>query len=153
MSEKYIVALATTIGAVIKPDEATVATLASEEVWLPKTPSELKIQRFRAFMRSWWYLDELSFRRPFRSGSVQFSNSCRTTGGDPRASSPTRRFPKERVASSAPPALRPALVDLALAMVAGWRHSLHIVRPDTVIAWHRRAFAGYWTRKSRRRQG
>ena len=62
--------------------------------------------------------DELSFRRPFRSGSVQFSNSCRTTGGDPRASSPTRRFPKERVASSAPPALRPALVDLALAMVA-----------------------------------
>jgi hypothetical protein len=111
------------------------------------------MQRFRAFMRSWWYLDELSFRRPFRSGSVQFSNSCRTTGGDPRASSPTRRFPKERVASSAPPALRPALVDLALAMVAGWRHSLHIVRPDTVIAWHRRAFAGYWTRKSRRRQG
>src|SRR5580700_9901601 len=24
----------------------------------------------------------------------------------------------------------------------GWRRSLHIVRPDTVIAWHRRAFAG-----------
>src|SRR3984957_15534943 len=35
----------------------------------------------------------------------------------------------------------------------GWRHSLHIVRPDTVIAWHRRAFAWYWTRKSRRRPG
>src|SRR3984885_14465754 len=111
------------------------------------------MQRFRAFMRSWCDHDELSFRRPFRSGSVQFSNSCRTTGGDPRASSPTRRFPKERVASSAPPALRPALVGLALAMVAGWRHSLHIVRPDTVIAWHRRAFAWYWTRKSRRRPG
>src|ERR1700734_563322 len=28
----------------------------------------------------------------------------------------------------------------------GWRGSLHIVRPDTVIAW-------YWTRKSRRRPG
>ncbi len=35
----------------------------------------------------------------------------------------------------------------------GWRRSLHIVRPDTVIAWHRRAFAWYWTRKSRRRPG
>src|SRR5580692_9776501 len=35
----------------------------------------------------------------------------------------------------------------------GWRCSLHIVRPDTVIAWHRRAFAWYWTRKSRRRPG
>src|SRR6266436_822561 len=31
----------------------------------------------------------------------------------------------------------------------GWRRSLHIVRPDTVIAWHRcRAFAWYWTRES-----
>src|ERR1700735_5405046 len=35
----------------------------------------------------------------------------------------------------------------------GWRCSLHIVGPDTVIAWHRRAFAWYWTRKSRRRPG
>src|ERR1700735_4031056 len=35
----------------------------------------------------------------------------------------------------------------------GWRHSLHIVRPDTVIAWHRRAFAWFWTRKSPRRPG
>lgn len=35
----------------------------------------------------------------------------------------------------------------------GWRRSLHIVRPDTVIAWHRRAFAWYWTRKSRMRPG
>src|SRR6202451_1836361 len=35
----------------------------------------------------------------------------------------------------------------------GWRHSLHIVRPDTVIAWHRRAFAWYWARKSLRRPG
>jgi putative transposase len=34
----------------------------------------------------------------------------------------------------------------------GWRHSLHVVRPDTVITWHRRAFAWYWTRKSRRRR-
>ena len=97
--------------------------------------------------------DELSFRRPFRFCRLQFSNPCRPAGGDPRASSPTRGFPKERTASFALPALRPAFVVLALAMVARWRRSLYIVRPDTVIAWHRRAFAWYWTRKSRRRPG
>jgi putative transposase len=36
---------------------------------------------------------------------------------------------------------------------SGWRHSLQIVQPDTVIRWHRRAFAWYWTRKSRRHPG
>src|ERR1700674_5386548 len=35
----------------------------------------------------------------------------------------------------------------------GWRCSLHIVRPATGIAWHRRAFAWYWTRRSLRRTG
>jgi hypothetical protein len=87
-------------------------------VCLPKTPSELKTQRFRAFMRSWCDHDELSFRRPFRFCRLQFSNPYRPAGGDPRASSPTRGFPKERAAALAPPALRPALVGLALAMVA-----------------------------------
>ncbi|HVH72766.1 MAG TPA: hypothetical protein VNB49_16890 [Candidatus Dormibacteraeota bacterium] len=36
---------------------------------------------------------------------------------------------------------------------SGWRPCLKIVQPTTVIAWHRRAFAWYWTRKSRRRPG
>src|ERR1700730_10815004 len=88
-------------------------------LWVPKTPSDLKMQRFRSFVRSWWYLDELSFRRPFRSGSLQFSNPSRPAGGGPRASSPTRSFPKERAASLALPALRPALVGFVIAMVAG----------------------------------
>ena len=35
----------------------------------------------------------------------------------------------------------------------GWRRSLYIVRPDTVIAWHRRGFAWHGTRKSRRGPG
>ena len=87
-------------------------------VCLPKTPSELKTQRFRAFMRSWCDHDELSFRRPFRFCHLRFSNPYRPAGGDPRASSPTRGFPKERSAALAPPAVRPALVGLALAMVA-----------------------------------
>jgi hypothetical protein len=29
-----------------------------------------------------------------------------------------------------------------------WKSALEIVRPATVIAWHRRGFAWYWTRRS-----
>jgi hypothetical protein len=36
---------------------------------------------------------------------------------------------------------------------SGWRPCLQIVQPATVIAWHRRAFAWYWTRESRRQSG
>ena len=59
---------------------------------------------------------------------------------------------------NAPPRLRLQRSDRLLWVLLsrwwpGWRRSLHIVRPDTVIAWHRRAFAWYWTRKSRRRPG
>src|SRR6266702_1921706 len=35
----------------------------------------------------------------------------------------------------------------------GWRRCVYIVKPDTVIGWHRTAFARYWTWKSRRRPG
>src|SRR5438309_2441094 len=31
-----------------------------------------------------------------------------------------------------------------------WQSAVVIVRPDTVIAWHRRGFRLYWTWKSRR---
>ena len=34
-----------------------------------------------------------------------------------------------------------------------WRTALVIVKPETVIAWHRQGFRLYWTWKSRRRSG
>ena len=34
-----------------------------------------------------------------------------------------------------------------------WRQSLHVVRPETVIGWHREGFKRYWTWKSQRRSG
>ena len=34
-----------------------------------------------------------------------------------------------------------------------WRSALHIVRPETVLAWHRHGFRLFWTWKSRRRTG
>ena len=35
----------------------------------------------------------------------------------------------------------------------GWRSAVHIVKPETVIAWHRRSFRLFWTWKSRHRTG
>jgi hypothetical protein len=75
----------------------------NQHLWLPKTLSELKTQRLRAFMRSLCDYDEFSSRRPSRLCHLQFSNPCRPAGGDLRASSPTRCFPKERAAALAPP--------------------------------------------------
>jgi len=46
-----------------------------------------------------------------------FRTPCGPAGGDPRASSPTCRFPKERVASRAPPPLRPILVGCVVAIL------------------------------------
>src|SRR5437879_4842538 len=34
-----------------------------------------------------------------------------------------------------------------------WRSSVHLVRPQTVVGWHRQGFRGYWAWKSRRRRG
>jgi putative transposase len=36
---------------------------------------------------------------------------------------------------------------------SGWRRCLQMVKPGTVLRWHRRAFALHWTRKSRRLPG
>ena len=36
-------------------------------------------------------------------------------------------------------------------MMPDWRRSLVIVRPETVIGWHRRGFRAFWRRKSQRR--
>ena len=33
----------------------------------------------------------------------------------------------------------------------GWRSTLHIVQPETVVRWHRQGFRYYWRWKSRRR--
>jgi transposase InsO family protein len=35
----------------------------------------------------------------------------------------------------------------------GWRSAVHIVKPETVIAWHRRGFRLFWTWKSRHGTG
>src|SRR3989442_3710595 len=34
-----------------------------------------------------------------------------------------------------------------------WQHSLQVVRPETVVGWHRQRFRRYWAWKSRARRG
>ncbi len=34
---------------------------------------------------------------------------------------------------------------------SGWRETLHIVKPETVVRWHRQGFRYYWRWKSRHR--
>ena len=38
-------------------------------------------------------------------------------------------------------------------VLTGWRTTLVIVKPETVIAWHRRGFRLWWAWRSRRRIG
>ena len=54
--------------------------------------------------------------------------------------------------------LRPRLTDadrlfwvVVSRLWTGWRESLHIVRPETVVRWHRQGFRYYWRWKSRGR--
>ena len=35
---------------------------------------------------------------------------------------------------------------------AGWRGALHIIRPETVIGWHRLGFRAFWTWRSQRKR-
>jgi len=40
---------------------------------------------------------------------------------------------------------------LACRWFASWRHSLLIVKPETVLRWHRRGWKAYWRRRSKGR--
>ena len=122
-------------------------------LWLPKTPSELKTRRFRSFVRSWCDHDELSFVALFALVASSFRTRAALQAEILALGHQLAVFQK-----NAPPRLRFQRSDRPLWVLLsrwwpGWRRSLHIVRPETVIAWHRRAFAWYWTRKSRRRAG
>lgn len=49
---------------------------------------------------------------------------------------------------------RDRLVTVFLArLLPNWRDALHIVKPATVVGWHRRLFKLYWRRKSKPRPG
>ncbi|MDP4176386.1 MAG: helix-turn-helix domain-containing protein [Bacteroidota bacterium] len=38
-------------------------------------------------------------------------------------------------------------------LLSDWKEKVFIVKPETVIKWHRTAFRSYWRRKSRHKEG
>jgi putative transposase len=68
------------------------------------------------------------------------------------------RHPLQLLHRTRPPRVRVATADRWLWVTlsrtwTGWRTALVIVKPETVIAWHRRGFRFWWAWKSRRRLG
>jgi hypothetical protein len=65
-----------------------------------------------------------------------------------------RRCARGRASSRNVPASatsgRPSVLDRSLAYLVGWADALAIVKPATVVGWHRRGFARFWAYKSRR---
>jgi putative transposase len=47
----------------------------------------------------------------------------------------------------------PDLLVVLSRLWTNWRHSLQVVRPETVVRWHRQGFRRYWAWKSLRRIG
>ena len=76
---------------------------------------------------------------PARFACLYISDPHRSAGRDRRSAPPDRRAPMQLTASSPPQAARPTALDPVVALVAGWRRCVYIVKPDTVIRWHRTA--------------
>jgi hypothetical protein len=49
--------------------------------------------------------------------------------------------------------LRQQLLVVLASWIKGWKEALIVVKPDTLIGWHRWGFKLFWRRKSRVRQG
>src|SRR3989449_10052187 len=77
------------------------------------------------------------------------SHAPRVGAGESRAAAATRRVESASATATAD-GDGPDLLGRA---VENWRSSLQVVRPETVVRWHRRGFRLYWAWKSRRRWG
>src|SRR3989442_304371 len=72
--------------------------------------------------------------------------------GEPRASAATRRV-EGAPAAAAAHGDGPDVLGRAVEALEELRNSLQMVRPETVVGWHRQGFRRYWAWKSQRRRG
>src|SRR5580704_16561527 len=92
--------------------------------------------------------------------------ACRTLKEPQHIGAFARRAPARGAGLAAPTACAATLPASAVAaradrclwvvlsrVLTGWRATLVIVKPETVIAWHRRGFRLWWAWRSRRRMG
>ena len=80
------------------------------------------------------------------------SHTSRAGAREPRASAATRRVEGAPAAATAD-GNGPDFWVILSRLWKGWRSSLRVVRPETVVGWHRQGFRCYWAWKSRRRRG
>src|SRR5438093_7048029 len=80
------------------------------------------------------------------------SHAPRVGAGESRAKAATRRV-ESASATAAADGDGPGLLDRVVETLKNWRSSVQVVRPETVVRWHRRCFRLYWAWKSRRRWG
>src|SRR5438552_16791309 len=89
---------------------------------------------------------------PRSDTAVHDSHAAGVGAGDPRTATTSRRVEGAPAAPTAD-GDGPALLGGAVEAVDERRSSLQVVRPETVVRWHRQGFRRYWAWKSRHRRG
>jgi hypothetical protein len=125
-----------------------------KEVWIPKTPSDSENTEVPI-------IREIMVATTMSSLFVAFFTLLASTFRTRAALQAEILALRHQLAvfqKNAPRRLRLHRCDRLLWVVlyrcwSGWRRCLEMVQPDTVLRWHRRAFAWQWTRKSRRLPG
>ena len=84
----------------------------------------------------------------FRHPRLLSSFSARPRGREPGPPPSARCPPPVEASPASPDFVGPSLWAFVIYRFSAWRQSLVIVRPETVISWHRQAFRVYWRRKS-----
>jgi putative transposase len=123
----------------------------SVSVCLPKTPFLLRQLMLRPTIDTLLGDVGATFRPPDAANMRAFAR--RAPARSLRVATPTAVLQRTR-----PRRVRLVTMDRWLWVVlariwTGWRTALVIVKPETVIAWHREGFRLWWTWKSRRRMG
>ena len=91
-------------------------------------------------------------RNPLWDTEKLCSHAPRVGAGEPGAAATTRRVEGAPATASADGDGRIFWVLLSR-LWTSWRDSVHVVRPETVVGWHRHGFRCYWAWKSRHRRG
>src|SRR5215470_5112338 len=78
--------------------------------------------------------------------SILRSSGCPGVG-EPRPPTTNRRASAFRQQAPQVDSTVPCVVGLAVRHLSDWRSALAIVKPETVVAWHRAAFRLFWTWK------
>ena len=86
------------------------------------------------------------------AGRVDFdvTNTCLAANRDSGTASPAGHSPAEQTKADAASGMGSALVVALVRLWPEWRKALILVKPETVIGWHRKGLRFYWNWKSRR---